>query len=51
MMQNYYDAMAMVARLGKPDFFITFTANPDWPEIRDNLRPGETAADRPDLVA
>ena len=27
------------------------TANPNWKEITANLRPGETAADRPDLVA
>ena len=43
--------MAIVARFGKPDFFITMTANPNWVEITANLRPGETAADRPDLVA
>ena len=27
------------------------TANPSWPEITANLWPGETAANRPDLVA
>ena len=27
------------------------TANPNWKEITANLRPGETAADRPDLTA
>ena len=26
------------------------TCNPKWPEIVDNLLPGKTAADRPDLV-
>ena len=49
--QAYLDSMAIVSRFGKPDFFITMTANPSWPEILANLRPGETAADRPDLVA
>ena len=49
--QAYLDSMAIVARYGKPDFFLTITANPSWPEIQRNLRPGETAADRPDLVA
>ena len=49
--QNYLDSMSIVARFGKPDFLITITANPSWKEILSNLRPGETAADRPDLVA
>lgn len=49
--QAYLDSMALVARFGKPDYLITMTANPTWPEITANLRPGETAADRPDLVA
>jgi hypothetical protein len=51
MTQNYLDAMALVRKYGKPDYFITMTANPSWPEIRESLRPGETALDRPDLVA
>ena len=49
--QTYLDSMCLVARFGKPDFLITMTANPSWKEITSNLRPGETAADRPDLVA
>ena len=51
MHQNYLDAMTLVRHHGKPDLFITFTANPRWPEISDNLRPYETAVDRPDLMA
>jgi len=47
----YQDAMTMVERLGKPDLFITFTCNPSWPEIKNNLLPGQTANDRPDLIA
>eukprot|EP00959_Pyramimonas_sp_CCMP1952_P446808 9355635-Pyramimonas_sp.AAC.1 len=43
--------MALVAAKGRPDLFITMTANPNWPEIHANLRPGETAANRPDIVA
>jgi hypothetical protein len=27
------------------------TANPTWREIKDELNPGQTYADRPDLVA
>ena len=44
-------AMAYVRRYGKPEFFITATTNPKWEEITTNLLPGQTAADRPDLVA
>ena len=51
MQQNYLDAMSIVKRFGKPDFFITMTANPTWPEITQALRFGETAANRPDIVA
>lgn len=49
--QCYLDAMAIVAKFGRPDFFITITANPNWDEVQKNLRCGETAADRPDLVS
>ena len=35
--QNYMDAMAIVAELGKPDYFITMTVNPNWEEIKDAL--------------
>ena len=51
MNQRYNDAMAIVAKHGHPDLFITFTCNPSWPEIQDNLNRGEEASDRPDLVA
>ncbi|CAL8129145.1 unnamed protein product [Orchesella dallaii] len=49
--QNYQDAMTMVSVFGKPDLFITFTCNPKWREIQEQLKPGETALDRPDIVA
>ena len=51
MQRRYLDAMALVQRYGKPDIFLTMTCNPDWQEIRDELLPGQTAQDRPDLVA
>jgi len=51
MYQCYLDAMALVGRFGRPDYFLTMTASPRWPEIQSNLRHGETAANRPDLVA
>ena len=51
MSEAYDDAMAMVREFGKPDLFITMTCNPKWPEITENLLYGQSAADRPDLVA
>jgi hypothetical protein len=51
MWQLYHDAMAIVRYCGKPDLFITMTANPNWDEITSALLPGQTAQDRPDLVA
>ena len=51
MQQSYLDAMSIVAKFGKPDLFVTFTCNPRWSEITENLYPGQTAIDRPDLVA
>jgi hypothetical protein len=50
MAQLYQDSMAIVRYFGRPTLFITFTANPKWPEITRHLGPGLTAADRPDLV-
>ena len=43
--------MAIVREYHKPDYFITMTCNPNWSEIKDNLEPGQTAQDRPDLDA
>ena len=50
MQQNYQDAMAIVRKYGKPDIFLTFTCNPAWKEIQENLFPGQTPSDRPDLI-
>jgi hypothetical protein len=47
----FQDSMAIVGHYGRPSLFITFTANPQWDEIVQELYPGQTAADRPDLVA
>ena len=51
MKERCADAMSIFAKHGSPDLFITFTANPKWQEIKDNLQPGEQASDRPDLVS
>lgn len=51
MRERLQDAMSIFGRYGPPDLFITFTANPNWDEIKINLRNFEHACDRPDLVA
>jgi hypothetical protein len=51
MQQLFQDATAVVAKHGKPDLFITMTCNPKWPEIQAELMNGQTANDRPDLLA
>ena len=43
--------MSYVRKYGHPDLFITTTTNPNWPEIKDNLLPGQDPQDRPDIVA
>ena len=47
--RRFQDSLAIVRKFGKPDFFITFTCNPDWPEIVEELAPGQKANDRPDI--
>lgn len=51
MWQLYYDAIAIVRSCGKPDLFITMTCNPQWTELSTAVFPGQTAQDRPDLIA
>lgn len=51
MFQLYQDSLAIARFAGKPNWFLTMTADANSPEIKDALLPGQTAADRPDLVA
>ncbi|CAH1413426.1 unnamed protein product [Lactuca virosa] len=51
MRRRFLDAMALVQDDGRPDIFLTMTCNPKWKEIDDELLPGQSAQDRPDLVA
>lgn len=46
-----YDMMNIVGKFGSPSFFITFTANPAWPEITDNLSRFQKPSDRPDFIS
>jgi hypothetical protein len=40
-----------ICRLARcPDAFVTFTCNPQWPEIKRALLPGQQPQDRSDLV-
>nr|GMD73126.1 uncharacterized protein LOC109173038 [Ipomoea batatas] len=48
---RYMDAMSLVQNFGKPDFFLTITCNPNWPEIKRLLEFNDEAQNRPDLVA
>ena len=51
MHQEYLDSIGLYQRYGHPHGFATMTCNPNWREIQENLKDGETALDRPDLVA
>ena len=48
---KFQDGMAICREFHKPDYFITMTCNPNWIEIKRELLDGQTAQDRPDLVA
>jgi hypothetical protein len=48
--QNMQKSLTIARKLGNASLFITMTCNPHWKEIQDELLPGQTAADRPDLV-
>ena len=50
MHERQQDAMTYVRMYGYPDLFITTTTNPNWPEIKDNLLPGQDPQDHPDIV-
>ena len=50
MRRRYMDAMALVRKYGKPDIFLTMMCNPNWDEIKNELYPGQTPQDHPDLV-
>jgi len=49
MIQNCQDALAINRHFG-PNLFMTVTANPNWPEVKESLGPGETPSDRPDII-
>ncbi|XP_052625718.1 uncharacterized protein LOC111904734 [Lactuca sativa] len=51
MLQNYLEAMSLCKWFGYPDFFITLTCNPKWPEIKRFLKDTSLQPeDRPDIL-
>nr|XP_026491794.1 uncharacterized protein LOC113397591 [Vanessa tameamea] len=51
MNEKSQDAMTYVRKFGRPDLFITFTCNSEWPEIKMELLPDQHSYDRHDLVS
>ena len=51
MKQMLQDGLAIVRQRGNPTLFVTFTCNPQWPEILAELLPGQKAYDRPDICS
>jgi hypothetical protein len=51
MHQLYQDAMGIVRAREKPNYFLTMTYNPHWPEIQRELLARQTWSNRPNLVA
>ena len=49
--KEFQDGMAIIREHHKPDFFVTMTTNPYWPEITRELLDGQRPEDRPDIVA
>ncbi|CAK1603714.1 unnamed protein product [Parnassius mnemosyne] len=45
------DAFTYVRKYGRPDLFITFTCNPTWTEIKEEMMIGQKPMDRHDIVA
>ncbi|XP_057335011.1 uncharacterized protein LOC130673819 [Microplitis mediator] len=51
MHERVQDGMTYVRNHKTPDLFITFTCNPKWKEISDNLFSRQTPADRHDIIS
>jgi hypothetical protein len=51
MFQTYHDGLAVCRVYGPPDFFVTFTCNPNWSKITEGLfEPRQTPPDRSDVI-
>ena len=45
------DALSIVAKRGRPLFFITITTNKEWKEIRSRIPAGASTFDYPEVIA
>ncbi|KIJ42722.1 hypothetical protein M422DRAFT_254176 [Sphaerobolus stellatus SS14] len=50
-LENTADGLGIAHSAGRLTFFITMTCNLNWPEIKAQLAPGQSAADAPVIVA
>ncbi|XP_022883840.1 uncharacterized protein LOC111400679 [Olea europaea var. sylvestris] len=50
LLRRYMDTMAIVQRYGKLDVFFIVTCNPNWPEIKKELRHNDDVQNRSDLI-
>ena len=48
--EHVLDALALAKRYGRPTGMLTLTTNPEWPEIREMLSPGQTATTMPQIT-
>jgi hypothetical protein len=51
MYEKNQDVMTYVRKFGRPDLFITFTCNPEWPEIKNELFQDQKSLDRHDIIS
>ncbi len=46
----FHDSMAILNELGRNDYFITFTTNMHWPEIKKAMGEFQKPWERPEVV-
>jgi hypothetical protein len=51
MQQLFQDLMCLVTHFGKPNLFMTFTANPNWEKVITALFEGQIIINRPNIIA
>ncbi|RNA23292.1 hypothetical protein BpHYR1_018101, partial [Brachionus plicatilis] len=51
MKQHYYDGLEIAGQFGKADYFLTFTSNPHWSELKRTLANGQGYLSRPDMCS
>jgi hypothetical protein len=51
MHEKNLDIMTCVRKFGRLDLFITFTCNPEWPEIKNELFQDQKLFDKHDIIS